>query len=107
MFLLISMPPEFSLMPRFKSISFHRKNSKIKLFLHKNKIFQLLGATPPDPHRPPAELPDPQKSLSPLHISAYAHDTKRVLPWCCSYFEIIEFYNEKLLSKPNNNRYLQ
>ena len=37
--LLISMPPEFSLMPRFKSINFYQNKPKIKLVLKKNKIF--------------------------------------------------------------------
>ena len=36
-----------------------------------------------------------------LQISGYASDTKRVR---CSYFQVLKSYNEKLLSKPNNNR---
>ena len=36
-----------------------------------------------------------------LQISDYAPDTKRVR---CSYFQVLKSYNEKLLSKPKNNR---
>ena len=55
-FLLISMPPVFSLMPRFKSIYLCQNKPKIKFFLQNNKI---LGAPLPDLQWPPADLPDP------------------------------------------------
>ena len=46
----------------------------------------------------------PKRASPQLAITGYEPDTKRVLPRCCSYFQVIaESYNEKLLSQPNNN----
>ena len=81
--LLISLPPEFSPMPRFKSINFYQNKSKIKLYLQKNKIFRVLGAPPSDCQRPPADEGGaariPNTAPPPLQISGYAPDTRRVL----------------------------
>ena len=66
--LLISMPPEFSLMPRLKSINFYQNKPKIELFLQK-KIFKCWGLC----LRPPNTAP------SQLQISDYAPDTRHVL----------------------------
>ena len=79
--LLIFMPPEFSLKPDFKSINFYQNKAKIKLFLQKKKNF-FLRACHPDPQWYPADrakFPDPRKSPSPLQISGYSPDTKRVM----------------------------
>ena len=46
--LFVSMPPEFSLMPRFKSINFYQNKPKIKLVLQK-KVFFGCGGVPPYP----------------------------------------------------------
>ena len=70
-FLLIFVPPEFSLMPCFKSINFYQNKPKIKLVLQKNKIFWVLGASSPDLKWPPAELPDPQTSFYPIANDRY------------------------------------
>ena len=40
---LIFMPPEFSLMPNFKSVYFYQNKAEIKLFLQKNKFFERWG----------------------------------------------------------------
>ena len=70
----------FSLMSRFKSINFHQKMAKTKLFLQINKNFRMLGAPSPEPQWPITELPDPQNSPGPpLQVFGYALDTKRVL----------------------------
>ena len=37
------MPPEFSLMPRIKSINFYQNKPKIKLFLQKKIFFECWG----------------------------------------------------------------
>ena len=66
-------------MPHFKSINFYPNKFKIELFLQ-NKNFRVLMALPPDPQWPPAELPNSRtQSPSPLQISCYAPDTRRVL----------------------------
>ena len=82
--LLISMPPEFSLMPLFTSINFHQNKQKISFANY--KIFSSAGVSAP---RPPnglwwmgLELPDPQNTLSPYCRFLVMHpisDTKRVL----------------------------
>ena len=55
----------------------------------------MLGALPTDPQWPLAELPDPRAlPLSPLQISDYAPDTRRVY----FIFQVLESYNEKSLS---------
>ena len=78
--LLISMPPEFSVMPRLKSINFYQNKPKIKLFLQKNKLFRVLGAVPPGPQWLPAELPDPRTQPLPQCRFLVAHpNTKSVL----------------------------
>ena len=38
---LISLPPEFSLMPRLQNINFNHNKPKIKLILQKIKIFEI------------------------------------------------------------------
>ena len=53
--MLISIPPEFSLVSRFKNINFYQSKPKIKLLLQKNKIFRLLKGPPPDPQWPTAD----------------------------------------------------
>ena len=51
--------------PRFKSIIlFYQNSPKMKLFLQKNAKFLSAGASPPDPHWPPAA--DPQNSPPPI-----------------------------------------
>ena len=70
-------------MPRFNSIKFYQNRPKIKLVFVKNRQnFRALRAPPPDPQWYPAEraeLPDPRKSPSPLQISGYSPDIKRVM----------------------------
>ena len=67
---LIFMPPEFSLMPRLKSINFYQNKPKIKLFLQKNKKFQVTSIRAPKPQIQP---------LHPLQVSGYVPDARRVL----------------------------
>ena len=70
-------------MPHFNSIKFYQNRPKIKLFFVKNRQnFRALGAQPPDPQwysADRAELPDPRKCPSPLQISGYSPDIKRVM----------------------------
>ena len=77
------MPPEFSLTPDFKSINFYQNKAKIKLFLQKKiNFFERWGLRTQTPQWYPAEraeLPDPRKSPSPLQISGYSSDIKRVM----------------------------
>ena len=65
---LISVPSEFSLMPRVKSSISYRNKAKIKLFLHKNKNFWVLGAPPPDPQWPPLDGAGAQKKKKKLLV---------------------------------------
>ena len=44
--LLISMPPEFSLMPRYKSINFYQISRKLSYFCQKIKNFRGWGLCP-------------------------------------------------------------
>ena len=65
----ISMPPEFSLMPRFKNINFHQNKPKIELFLQKIKFFEYWGRIPQTLNgfrRIGAEFPDPRNSPFPI-----------------------------------------
>ena len=80
--LLIFMPPEFSLMPGFKSINFYQNKPNIKFICKKTSFFRALGAPHPDPQWYPAdraELPGPRNSPFPLQIFDYSPDIKRVL----------------------------
>ena len=83
--LLISMPPEFSLMPRFKTINFYQNKLKIVIFAKKN-FFSSDGSSAP---RPPNTAPSPHYRFLVTHL---------MLDVCCSYFHVLESYNEKLLS---------
>ena len=77
--LLISKPPKSYLMLRLKSSIFYQNKPKINSALQK-KIFLVLGALPPDLQWPLAELPDPRtQPFSPLQISDYTPNTRRVL----------------------------
>ena len=100
----ISLPPDFSLMPRRKSINFYQNNPKIKLFC-KTKIFlRVLGALIPDPNglRRSSQTLRTQ-SLSPLQNSGYAPDPRRVLLILPSF----RFLQWEIIKLANNNRYLQ
>ena len=57
----ISMPPEFSLMTRFKSIYFYQNQPKIKLFLQKNffECWRFRPQTPNGQRQMRTELPVP------------------------------------------------
>ena len=106
--LVSSTPPlVFALListPRYESINFYQNMLEIKLFLQKNKIFRALGAPLPEPQWLLVELPEAQNSPSPHCWFLVAH---LILDVCCSCFQVLEYYNEKLLSYSNNNRYLQ
>ena len=95
MFLIIFMLPEFSLMTHFKRINFYQHKPTIKLLLQQNKTFVVLVAPSPEPQWPLAELPDPHNSLSPYCRPLVTYLT---LNMCCSYFQVLAFYSEKLLS---------
>ena len=57
--LLISMSPEFSLMPHFRNINFYQSKSNIKPIYQKiNKNFKCWGL-PPEPQWPRADWPEP------------------------------------------------
>ena len=81
-------------MPRFKCINFYQNKPKLELFLQKIKIFRVQGALLPDPRTQP--LPYCRFLVTLLILDAYS-----------SYFHGLESCNEKLMSLPNNNRYLQ
>ena len=76
--LLISTPTEFFQMPRLKSIHFYQNKPRIKLFLQ-NKInfFEFRGLRPTMASG--GALTPPNTALTPLPISGYVPDIKRVL----------------------------
>ena len=78
----------------FKSIIFYQNKSKVKLFL-KKIFFQYWGLCSQTPRWPPAELQDPRTQPLP-HCRTLA--MRLILNLYCSYFQILESYNEKLLS---------
>ena len=92
------MPPEFSLMPRFKSTNFYQNKPKLRYFQPKQAKFSSAGGSASQPpnglRRMEAELPDAQNS--PSHFRFLV--TRRILNVCYSYFQDLESYNEKLLS---------
>ena len=88
------MPPEFTLMPRFKSINFYQNKPKIKLFLQKNKI-KFFECVAPRPKWSQAKLSDPRNSpYPPFQTYGYASDTRRVL----LILPVFESFYENLLS---------
>ena len=82
------------MMLRLKSIILYENKPKIKLVLQKNKIFRVLGAVPQTPEHSPS-----------THCRFLI--TRLILDVCFSCFHVRESYIEKLLSKPNNSRYLR
>ena len=83
--LLVSMPPEFSLMPFLKRINLYQNKPKIKSFLQKIKIFRVLGTLFPD-----------LRYTAPPHCRFLV--PRLILDVCCSHFQILKSYKEKLLS---------
>ena len=73
-------------MPHFQSINFYENRPKIKLFLQKYPKFSSAGAPPKIYKTAPP----------PLQTFGYAPNTRCVL--LSSYFQVLEPYNEKLLS---------
>ena len=95
--LLIFMPPEFSLMPRFKSISFYRMSVELSYFCNKNNIFCVLGALLPDLQWP---LTNGDEAIGPP--SSPSHHcrilvTRPILNVCCTYFQVLESYYANIL----------
>ena len=96
--LLISVPPEFSLMPRFKSIIFYQNKPKIKLFLQKIKFFECWGLPSQTHQWPPVDgVGSPRPRNRPFPHCRFLV-TRLILNVCSSYSQIIGSYNEKLLS---------
>ena len=89
MFLLISMPPEFSLMPRFKSIIFIKISPKLGYFCKKKFLSSTRDSTL-RPQMASGGAYRPPKQPLPLQYFSYALYTKRGLPRCCSCFQVIE-----------------
>ena len=103
---LISMPPEFSQMPLFKSINFirFRIRLKIRYFCKKKKykVFECWGSVRPQTLNGVRGASRHWRQPIPkMQISSYASDTQRELLIQPS-FKIL---NEKLLNY--SNRYLQ
>ena len=88
--LLISMPPEFSLMPRLKSINFYQNKPNIVIFAKKKIFFLRTRASAPRPPIASGKAPrPPNTALPPLQISGEVTDTRRVL-LILSSFRILE-----------------
>ena len=99
--LLIFMPPEFSPKPDFKSINFYQHKAKIKLFLQKKIFFERWGLRTRTPNgirrigwsfQTPERAPPHCRFLVTRQILNVRCDIKR------AYFQVVESYNEKLLS---------
>ena len=100
--LLIFMPPEFSLMPDFKSINFYQNKAKIKLFLQKKIIFFErwgLRTQTPNGTRWIGRSCQTLETASPRCRFLVTRQILNV--WCDikrAYFQVVESYNDKLLS---------
>ena len=90
-----SMPPKFSLMLHLKSIIFYQNKPKIKLVLQNIKFFKCWGHCPQTPNCLWRSSQTPKHNPSP-HCRFLI--TRLTLDVCCSYFQVLDSYNEKLLS---------
>ena len=93
--LLIFMPPKFFLMLRMKSIIFNQNKQKLSWFCKKIKFFECWGLCPQTPNGFWWSFQTPEHSPCPHRRFLI---TRLILNVCCSYFQVLESYKEKLLT---------